>query len=105
MCALPITFPQAALGDEIEVPVLKGTAKLTVPPGTQAGHRSGSAGKGMPHLSGRGRGTPSTRSCWRCRPASPPRQRELLEEFRQASEDSGPLISSFLDRMKKLFDG
>jgi hypothetical protein len=32
------------------------------------------------------------------------RQRDLLEEFQQASEDSGPLLSSFLDRMRKLFN-
>ena len=53
---LPITFPQAALGDTIEVPVLKGKAELTVPPGTQPGQRLVLKGKGMPHLRGRGKG-------------------------------------------------
>jgi molecular chaperone DnaJ len=55
-CVLPITFPQAALGDEIEVPVLRGTAKLSVPPGTQPGSPLKLRGRGMPHLRGRGRG-------------------------------------------------
>ena len=39
ICELPLTFPQVALGDEVEVPVLDGTAKLKVPAGTQPGQR------------------------------------------------------------------
>jgi molecular chaperone DnaJ len=104
-CVLPITFPQAALGDEVEVPVLKGTAKLSIPPGTQSGTPLRLRGKGMPHLRGRGRGDAVYELVLEVPTRLTARQRELLEEFRQASEDSGPLLSSFLDRMKKLFNG
>lgn len=103
--ALPITFPQAALGDEIEVPVLKGTAKLSVPPGTQAGAHLRMRGKGMPHLRGRGRGDIVYEAVLEVPTRLTARQREILEEFRDAGDNAGPLQSSFLDRMKKLFNG
>jgi molecular chaperone DnaJ len=104
-CALPITFPQAALGDDVEVPTLKGTAKLTVPPGVQPGQQLRLRGKGMPHVRGRGRGDIVYEVVVEVPTRLTARQRELLEEFREAGDDSGPLLSSFLERMKKLFNG
>ncbi len=55
-CEVPITFPQAALGDQIEVPTLNGRAKMKIPPGTQSGTVFRLKGKGMPSLRGYGRG-------------------------------------------------
>ena len=49
-----ISFPQAALGAEIEVPILKGTDKLTIPSGTQNGDILRLKGKGIPGRYGRG---------------------------------------------------
>ena len=49
-----VSFPQAALGAEIEVPVLGGSAKLTVPAGTQNGDILRMRGKGMPGRFGAG---------------------------------------------------
>ena len=37
VCQIPISFPQAALGEDIEVPSLNGTKKISIPPGTQSG--------------------------------------------------------------------
>jgi molecular chaperone DnaJ len=54
---LPINFAQAALGDELDVPTLDGTAaKLRVPPGTQNGRILRLKGKGVPYLGSNGRG-------------------------------------------------
>ncbi|MGH7467254.1 MAG: molecular chaperone DnaJ [Longimicrobiales bacterium] len=53
---LAITFSQAALGAEIEVPTLTGTAQLRVPAGIQAGRLLRMRGKGLPQLQGGGRG-------------------------------------------------
>src|SRR5262249_6464157 len=104
LCELPLTFPQAALGDTVEVPVLKGKAELTVPPGTKPGERLSLRGKGMPHPRGRGRGDVLYEVVVEVPTRLSARQRELLEEFRQASEDeTGPRLSSFVERMKKLF--
>lgn len=53
---LPLTFSQAALGAEIEVPTVQGSARLKVPAGIQAGRLLRMRGKGLPHLQGGGRG-------------------------------------------------
>jgi len=55
-CEIPISFPQAALGDQIEVPTLNGRAKMKIPPGTQPGTVFRLKGKGMPGLGGYGKG-------------------------------------------------
>lgn len=56
-CEIPITFPQAALGDEIEVPTIEGPEQLTIPEGTQAGTIFKLKGKGVPRVRGNGRGS------------------------------------------------
>ncbi|MEG1632823.1 MAG: molecular chaperone DnaJ [Oscillospiraceae bacterium] len=56
LCAVPITFAQAALGAEIEVPTLDGKVKLNVPEGTQPATVFRLKGKGIPYLRGSGRG-------------------------------------------------
>jgi molecular chaperone DnaJ len=107
-CALPVTFVQAALGAELDVPVLGGVATLKVPAGTQNGDVVRLRGKGMPALHGRGgRGD----ACYTVVVEVPRklsgRQRELLEEFAQASsgDEQGPLVGGFLESLKKLFGG
>jgi molecular chaperone DnaJ len=104
VCELPLTFAQVALGDEIEVPVLDGAARLKIPAGTQPGQRLVLKGKGMPHLRGRGRGDAVYEVIVEVPTHLTARQRELLEEFRGAHEgDSSPRVSKFLERMKQLF--
>jgi len=106
-CALPLTFTHAALGGEVDVPVLGGVARLKVPAGTQNGAVLRLRGKGMPGLHGRGRGD----ACYSVVVEVPTkltgRQRELLEEFDRASstEEQGPLVGGFLESLKKLFSG
>jgi molecular chaperone DnaJ len=51
-----ISFPQAALGAEIDVPTMKGKVKMTVPPGTSSGQTLRLSGLGIPHLRGGGTG-------------------------------------------------
>ncbi len=55
-CELPINFPTLALGGSVKVPTLDGREELNIPAGTQAGARFKLRGKGMPNVSGRGRG-------------------------------------------------
>ena len=56
LSAADISFAQAALGAEIEVPTLDGKVKLTIPEGTQPGAVFRLRGKGIPYLRGNGRG-------------------------------------------------
>jgi molecular chaperone DnaJ len=53
---LPITFSQAALGAEVDVPTLDGTAKLRIAAGTQSGRLLRLRGRGLPHLQSAARG-------------------------------------------------
>ena len=55
LCEVPISFVQAALGDEIEVPTLDGPVKLRVPEGTQSGKVMRLRGKGVQDVRGYGR--------------------------------------------------
>jgi molecular chaperone DnaJ len=53
---LSISFPQAALGDDIRVPSLDGRVDLKIPPGTQSGETFRLKGKGVPHINAKRRG-------------------------------------------------
>ena len=55
-CEAPITFSQAVLGAELEIPTIDGKVKYTIPEGTQSGTVFRLKGKGIPVLNGRGRG-------------------------------------------------
>ncbi len=55
-CEAPITFTQAVLGAEMEIPTIDGKVKYTIPEGTQTGTVFRLRGKGIPVLNGRGRG-------------------------------------------------
>jgi molecular chaperone DnaJ len=55
-CEIPITFAQAALGAEIEVPTIDGKERVSIPEGTQTGTIFKLKGKGVPRLRGHGRG-------------------------------------------------
>ncbi len=55
-CEAPITFTQAALGAELEIPTIDGKVKYAIPEGTQTGTTFRLKGRGIPDLNGRGRG-------------------------------------------------
>ncbi|HEU0264160.1 MAG TPA: molecular chaperone DnaJ, partial [Geobacterales bacterium] len=100
ICEVPISFVQASLGSEIEVPTLDGKVSLKIPEGTQSGKIFKLKNKGVPVLQGYGRGdqlviirveTPSNLNR---------RQRQLLEDFaREGGEEIFPLRKSFFDKM------
>ncbi|MEA4813745.1 MAG: molecular chaperone DnaJ [Oscillospiraceae bacterium] len=56
LCEAPITFAQAALGAEMEIPTIDGKVKYDIPEGTQSGTTFRLRGKGIPNLGGKGRG-------------------------------------------------
>ena len=56
LCEAPITFAQAVLGAELEIPTIDGKVKYTLPEGTQSGATFRLKGKGIPAINGRGRG-------------------------------------------------
>jgi len=104
ICDVPISFFKAALGAEIEVPTLFGSAKLKISPGTQTGQIFKLRGKGFPHLRGSGSGDQLCRIIVEVPLKLSSRQIELLREFDQLSGDnSTPIAKGFLDRVKEVF--
>lgn len=104
ICEFPISFAQAALGCELEVPTLEGKVNLKIPAGTQSGKLFKLAGKGIPSLHGYGRGDELVMVRVETPTKLTARQKELLEEFsREGGEDVHPMGSSFFDKVKELF--
>src|SRR5207244_5723112 len=102
-CDLPVSFAQLALGAEVQVPVLNGTAELRIPPGSQPHQILKQTGKGMPHLRQRGHGDLGYRLILEVPQRLNAKQREALLAFEAASKgERGPLAHAFLERMKKL---
>ncbi|WP_429368317.1 molecular chaperone DnaJ [Paenibacillus sp. DS2015] len=105
-CEIPLTFAQAALGDEIEIPTLSDKVKLKVPAGTQTGTFFRLKGRGVPRLRGIGQGdqhvkvvivTPSNLS---------DEQKDLLRQIASLDgEKTHEHEQSFFDRVKKAFRG
>ena len=103
VCEVPVSFAQAALGTEIEVPTLEGKAKVKVSAGTQSGQVVRLRNRGVPELGGYSRGDQIVRIVVETPRKLSARQRELLEEFaRLAGEEVHPLSKSFLDKVKAM---
>jgi molecular chaperone DnaJ len=102
---VPVSFPQAALGAEIEVPTLDGKVKFKIPSGTQSGKVFRLKGKGFTDLHGYGRGDELVKIVVETPKRLSARQRELLEEFAKISgEDvSHPLSKGFVDKLREMF--
>jgi molecular chaperone DnaJ len=104
VCSVPITFTQAALGAEVEVPTLEGKGKLKVPGGTQPGHVLRIKGKGIPHRAGLGRGDQRVEVQLEVPTQLTSRQRELLEQLaRELGENAQPQTRSFMEKLRDLF--
>lgn len=106
----PVTFSQAALGDEIEVPTVRGTAALKVPAGIQSGQFVRLRGEGLPDLEGRGQGDELVRiAVWTPEKLSAEEER-LLEELRQVEQQAPDQLDrkehrGFWSRVKEAFTG
>lgn len=83
-CEIPISFSQAALGAELEVPTLYSQEKIKIPPGTQTGETFIIKGAGMPSLDqGRGKGDQIVKVVVRTPTKLTKRQEELFRELAQ----------------------
>lgn len=81
---MPITFAQAALGDEIEVPTLDGKVKYTIPEGTQTGTVFRLREKGITKLRGNSRGDQYVKVVVDTPKKLNEKQKDLLREFAKA---------------------
>lgn len=103
---LKLTFPQAALGDEIEVPTIYGKVKLKIPAGTQSGTQFRIKDKGVKNVHGYGTGNQYVNVKVVTPAKLTEKQKQLLREFAEISgdipEEQG---SSLFDKIKKTFKG
>jgi len=105
VCDVPVSFPQLALGADVDVPVLAGSETLKIPAGTQPQQVLRLRGKGLPHLRGRGHGDACYRLVLEVPQKLNAKQREALDAYDKASSGQrGPLLTSFLERMKKILE-
>ena len=104
ICEIPITFTQAALGAELEIPTLEGTIKYNIPEGTQTGTVFRLKNKGIKHLRSNAKGDQLVRVNVEVPTKLSAKQKELLKQFAEISGDEVfQQRKSFFDKMKDLF--
>lgn len=105
-CEIPLTFAQAALGDEIEIPTLTEKVKLKIPAGTQTDTHFRLKGKGVPRLRGYGQGDQHVKVVVVTPANLSEEQKELLRKFAGLSgEQTHEQHQTIFERMKKAFLG
>lgn len=103
---LPLTFPQVALGDEIEVPTIHGNVKLKIPAGTQTGTNFRLRGKGVKNVHGHGTGDQHVIVKVVTPKKMTEKQKELMREFASIDGNSPDEYSSSLfDKIKRTIKG
>jgi len=104
VCEVPVTFSQAALGTELDVPTLRGRARVKIPAGTQSGQVFRLRGQGFERLQGYGTGDQIVQVLVETPKKLNAKQEEL---FRQLAElehrNVSPKRKSFMDTIKKYF--
>lgn len=104
VCKIPISFSQATLGGEVEVPSLEGSVRLRVPPCTQVGSVLRLKGKGIAHRLRAGHGDQLVEVTIQVPSALSDRARALLEELgHELGDDVLPQEQSFMEKLKGLF--
>ena len=105
-CRVPISLGKAALGGQIEVPVIDGSKTMVkVPDGTQTGKQFRLKAKGMPMLRSTQRGDLYIQVVTETPRNLTKRQRELLEEFeRESSQDTHPESTGFFAKFKDFLE-
>ena len=107
---LPITFTQAALGADVEVPTVSGTARVKIPPGVQSGKLLRLRGKGLPHLQGGGHGDMIVRIVVWTPTSLTPEQETLLRKLARIESNPPAQIDQeedrgFWSRVREAFGG
>ncbi len=103
-CVVPISFPQAALGDEITIPTLEGDTVLKIPEGTQSGKEFRIRGKGVPYLNEHGRGDLVVQVVVQTPKKLTKVQKELLRQLSESlAIENKPTSRSLFSKVKEMF--
>ncbi|TNJ45591.1 molecular chaperone DnaJ [Phaeobacter sp. B1627] len=106
-CRVPVSMAKAALGGAIEVPTIDGgRGRVQIPEGSQSGRQMRLRSKGMPALRGGGVGDMFIELAVETPVSLTPRQKEILREFDELSEENNnPESGSFFSSVKSFWDG
>ncbi len=103
-CVVPISFPQAALGAEIEIAGIDGPVTVKVPEGTQSGKELRVRARGVPYLNEKGRGDLVMKTVVQIPKKMTRAQRELVTQLAESlTVENKPTSPGLLDKMKDLF--
>jgi molecular chaperone DnaJ len=103
-CVLPISFPQAAMGDEFEIPGIDGPVNIKIPEGTQSGKELHIRGRGVPHLNERGKGDLIVKVVVQIPRKLNRVQRELVAKLAESmAVENKPTSPGLMEKMKDLF--
>jgi len=101
---VPLTFVQATLGCEIEIPTIDGNVTQRIPEGTQHGTKFRLKGRGIPYIRGNGRGDQYVRIVVEVPKNLSVRQREILQEFaKESNEKNYNQHKKFTEKIKEYF--
>jgi molecular chaperone DnaJ len=108
-CEMPVSFTKAALGGEIEIPTLDGSARIKIPAETQSGKTFRLRGKGIKGVRSQQPGELFCHVVVETPVNLTPRQRELLQEFETISQKDparhNPRAKGWFDKVKEFFEG
>ena len=103
-CVVPVSYAQAALGADINIPTLEGDHKLHIPEGIQTGTQIKLRNKGVPVLNGHGKGDLYVQIKVQTPGKLNKRQKELLQELESGSSiNNQPEKQSLMSKMKDMF--
>ena len=103
---VPVSMTKAALGGAIEVPTIDGgRGRVQIPAGSQSGRQMRLRGKGMPALRGGASGDMFIELAVETPVNLTNKQKDLLREFDELSEDNNPESKSFFSSVKSFWDG
>ena len=104
-CVIPISFPQAALGAEFEIPGIDGAVTIKIPEGTQSGRELRVRGRGVPFLNERGKGDLVVRVDVQIPRKLSRAQREMVVKLGETmAVDNKPAPPGLMEKMKDLFN-
>ena len=104
-CRVPVSMAKASLGGEVEVPTIDGgRSRVRIPAGSQSGRQMRLKGKGMPAIKTVQKGDMFIEMAVETPVNLTARQKELLQEFEELSEDNNPETNSFFSSVKTFWE-
>ncbi len=103
-CVIPVSFPQAAMGAEFEIPGIDGPVSIKIPEGTQSGREIRVRGRGVPYLNEKGVGDLIVKIVVQIPRKLNRAQRDLVAKLAETmTVENKPTSPGLIEKMKDLF--